>query len=290
MIWLIGNRGMLGTDVDAALKAAGLRYCFSDMDVDIRDIDTLRGFAQGKGIRWIVNCAAYTAVDQAEEEADRAFGINAEGVRNIAIVSREIDATLVHVSTDYVFSGDKDGVYTESDETGPMGVYGRSKLEGELYIAENLDKYFILRIAWLYGKHGKNFVYTMLRLFGERDEVRVVADQWGSPTWSKDVAEVIVKIIADGRDRYGIYHYTNEGRTNWFEFAREIYHLAKEYGIIDREVRILPIRTDEYPTRAKRPGNSYLSKEKVKKVFGVPLPDWKISLKEYISIIANSKL
>ncbi len=290
MIWLIGNRGMLGSDVDAALKATGLRYCVSDMDVDIRDIDKLRGFAQGKGIRWIVNCAAYTAVDQAEEEADRAFGINAEGVRNIAIVSREIDATLVHVSTDYVFSGEKGEVYTESDETGPMGVYGRSKLEGELYIAENLDKYFILRIAWLYGKHGKNFVYTMLRLFGERDEVRVVADQWGSPTWSKDVAEVIVKIIADGRDRYGIYHYTNEGRTNWFEFAREIYHLAKEYGIIDREVRILPIRTDEYPTRAKRPGNSYLSKEKVKKVFGVPVPDWKISLKEYISIIANSKL
>jgi len=290
MIWLIGNRGMLGSDVDAALKAAGLRYCVSDMDVDIRDIDTLRGFAQGKGIRWIVNCAAYTAVDQAEEEADRAFGINAEGVRNIAIVSREIDATLVHVSTDYVFSGDKDGVYTESDETGPMGVYGRSKLEGELYIAKNLDKYFILRIAWLYGKHGKNFVYTMLRLFGERDEVRVVADQWGSPTWSKDVADVIVKIIAGGSNHYGIYHYTNEGRANWFEFACEIYHLAKEYGIVNREVRILPIRTDEYPTKAKRPGNSYLSKKKVKKVFGVPVPDWKISLKEYISIIANSKL
>lgn len=282
MVWLIGNKGMLGSDVEAALKSAGLGHCVTDAETDIRDLSRLRVYAGDNNIKWIVNCAAYTAVDQAEDERDKAFGINAEGVKNIAIVAREIGATLIHVSTDYVFSGDKNGVYTESDETGPTGVYGRSKLEGELHIAENLDKYFILRIAWLYGKHGKNFVHTILRLFGERDEVRVVADQWGSPTWSRDVADVILKIINSGSDTYGIYHYTNEGRTNWFEFAREIYRMGREYGIIDRDVRVLSIRTGEYPTKARRPANSYLSKEKIVKELGITVPDWKASLRDFI--------
>jgi len=138
-----------------------------------------------------------------------------------------------------------------------------------------------VRVAWLYGAHGKNFVHTMLRLLKERNEVRVVSDQWGSPTWSKDAADVIVKIIIDGSDNYGIYHFTNEGRTNWYEFACEIYRLGKEYGIIDREVRIIPITTGEYPTKAKRPANSYLSKEKIKKEIGISVPAWRASLQKY---------
>lgn len=287
MVWLIGNKGMLGTDVDMALKSAGLEYCTSDTDVDICDIAQLRSFAQGKNIHWIVNCAAYTAVDKAEDDAEAAFKVNAEGVKNITTVAYEKDVTLIHISTDYVFSGDNEGEYRETDDTGPMGIYGKSKLDGEKHVTGILNKYFIIRIAWLYGIHGNNFVYTMLRLFSERDEVRVVSDQWGGPTWSKNVADVIVKIIIDNSYKHGIYHYTNEGKTNWFEFAREIYRLGKEYGLVDRDVRILPICTNEYPTRAKRPGNSYLSKEKVKKVIGVAVPDWKISLKEFISTIAN---
>jgi dTDP-4-dehydrorhamnose reductase len=287
MIWLIGNIGMLGTDVESTLKAAGLRYCASDMDVDICDIEQLRVFTQGKSIRWVVNCAAYTAVDQAEDDADAAFRVNAEGVKNIATVARETDATLIHISTDYVFSGDREGEYRETDPTGPTGTYGKSKLEGEKIIAEILDKFFIIRIAWLYGAHGKNFVYTMLRLFNERDEVRVVSDQWGSPTWSKDVADVIVRIITDSSDKYGIYHYTNDGRINWYEFACEIYRLGKEYGIVSRDVNIVPIRTVEYPTKAKRPENSYLSKEKIINEMGIAIPEWKNSLKEFISIISN---
>ena len=282
MIWLIGNRGMLGSDVEALLKKKGLSYCASDREVDIVSMEEVRAFARGKDVQWIINCSAYTAVDRAEDEPDQAFAINADGAGNIALLAKETGARLLHISTDYVFGGDREGEYGEDDETGPTGVYGRSKLEGEKRIGEILDRYYIIRIAWLYGRNGNSFVRTMLRLFGERDEVRVVSDQWGSPTWTADVAELIPGIIERKDDRFGIYHFTNDGRTNWYEFAKEIYRLGKTHGLIQRDVDIVPITTGEYPTKAKRPMNSYLSKEKVRRELGVELADWKLSLEAFI--------
>jgi dTDP-4-dehydrorhamnose reductase len=282
MIWLIGNKGMLGSDVEKILKTSSMRYIASDIDVDITDYAVLRDFAAPKEIDWIINCSAYTAVDKAEEERDRAYSINADGVHNIARVAEDSGAGLIHVSTDYVFDGEKNGPYREDDETNPLGVYGQSKLEGERRIMSAMDRYFIIRTAWLYGAGGNNFVGTMLRLFRERNEVRVVADQWGSPTYSKDLAAALISAAAGGSARYGIYHFTNEGRTSWYEFAREIYSQALRYGYVRREVDIVPITTSEYPTRARRPKNSYLSKEKIIRELGIECRSWQKALEEFL--------
>ena len=282
MIWLIGNRGMLGSDVEDLLKTRSVPYVSSDIDIDITDYKTLRDFAASKGIGWIINCSAYTAVDAAEDERDKAFSINADGAHNIARVAEDSGATLIHVSTDYVFDGEKTGPYLEDDKTNPLGAYGQSKLAGERKIISAMDRYFIIRTAWLYGAKGNNFVRTMLRLFGERDEVRVVADQWGSPTYTKDLAEALISAATHNSTRFGIYHFTNEGRTNWHEFAMEIYSLARRSDRINREVRIIPITTSEYPPKTRRPKNSYLSKEKIRRELGVECRNWRKALEEFI--------
>jgi len=282
MIWLIGNRGMLGSDVEELLKTRSVRYIATDIDVDITDYAALSDFASYREIDRIINCSAYTAVDKAEEERDKAYSINADGAHNIARVAEHSGAVLIHVSTDYVFDGEKNGPYLEDDETNPLGVYGRSKLEGERRIISETDRYFIIRTAWLYGARGANFVRTMLRLFRERDEVRVVADQWGSPTYSKDLASALISAAAGDSTRFGIYHFTNEGRTNWYEFAREIYGQAVRYGRVKRDVDIVPITTSEYPTKARRPKNSYLSKEKIIRELGVECRAWRKALEEFI--------
>ena len=225
MIWLIGNKGMLGQEVERLLKERGLTYWGSDKEVDISNYKALEKFGKDKKIKWLINCAGYTKVDKAEEEADEAFRINKDGVRNIALFSRKRQIRLIHISTDYVFNGEKDTPlsYTEDDKTEPINIYGESKLAGEREIKENLEEYFIIRTAWLYGRGGKNFVSTMLKLFKEKEEIKVVSDQWGSPTYTVDLAEVILKMINNDSDKFGIYHFTNEGVTNWYEFAREIY-------------------------------------------------------------------
>ncbi|HOT45135.1 MAG TPA: dTDP-4-dehydrorhamnose reductase [Spirochaetota bacterium] len=282
MIWLIGNRGMLGSDVEKLLERRSLPFITSDIDVDITDPAALRAFAGQRHIEWIINCSAYTAVDAAEDERDKAFRINADGVLNIARLAEEKGAALVHVSTDYVFDGEKRGAYREDDATDPIGAYGASKLAGERQIASVMERYFIIRTAWLYGRTGKNFVLTMIRLFKERDEVRVVADQWGSPTYTGDLAAAMVKIVEDRSARYGIYHYTNEGKTTWHEFATEICVLARKHGLVDRDVRVVPITTAEYPTKARRPMNAYLSKEKIIRELGVQCRDWRAALADCI--------
>ena len=209
--------------------------------------------------------------------------INADGVLNIARIAQETGAVLVHVSTDYVFDGEKPESYREDDTTNPIGAYGESKLAGERHVESVMKRFFIIRTAWLYGETGKNFVNTMLRLFRERDEVRVVADQWGSPTFTRDLAAAIVTITERNSEQYGIYHYTNEGRTTWHEFAVAIYDLARQHGLIDRDVRITPITTAEYPTKARRPKNSYLSKEKIIRELGVQCRPWRKALEECIA-------
>ncbi len=282
MIWLIGNRGMLGSEVHRRLQACKLGHVATDMDVDIADPEALSKFSGPLAISWIVNCSAYTAVDRAEDEPEQAFRINAEGVRNLALLAREKGSRLLHISTDYVFDGKKEGPYVETDTPDPLGIYGRSKLQGEIHIRENMDNHVILRTAWLYGHSGNNFVRTMLRLFRERDEVRIVADQWGSPTLAGDLADAILQIITRETIQYGTFHFTNEGRTNWFEFASLIRELARKDHLLDREVRIIPITTDQYPTRALRPANAYLSKKKIKEALHIQIRPWQNALQEFI--------
>lgn len=283
MIWLIGNKGMLGSEVESLLSGSGREFIVSDKEIDITDRERLSDFTHDKKISWIVNCSAYTAVDRAEDEPDSAYAINERGVGNIAHMAAQKKARLIHVSTDYVFDGFKSMPYEEDDLPNPQGIYGKSKLEGERKIRQFLAEHFIVRTAWLYGKNGPNFVHTMLRLFGERDEVRVVDDQWGSPTCAPDLAQALMKIISDESRNYGVYHYTNEGKASWYEFAVEIYRLVRLHKLIERNVKITPIPTDQYPTRAARPKNSLLSKEKIKKELGVECREWKVALEEYLT-------
>jgi len=287
MIWLIGNKGMLGTEVETLLKNRGMEYVATDLEADITDMERLREFAADRPISWIVNCSAYTAVDRAEEEPEKAFRINADGPRNIADLAKAKNAKLIHISTDYVFDGLKEGDYAEADPPNPVSVYGMSKHRGEINIAEIYHRYFIIRTAWLYGKHGPNFVATMLRLFAERKEVRVVGDQFGSPTYAPDLAAAVLAIILSGSDSFGIYHFSNEGRISWFDFAREIYRIAMEKGLVTREVALVEITTKDYPTKASRPKNACLSKEKIRSTFNIPVRTWQEALDEYLEMGSN---
>ena len=280
---------MLGTDVERLLKKRKLDYVGSDLELDIMDLNALQRHTGGKSIDWIINCAAYTNVDKAEVEQDKAFQINAEGVLNISQVALEIDAQLIHISTDYVFDGKKKEAYTESDQPNPQNAYGRSKLQGERNIEQTISNYFILRTAWLYGMNGSNFVHTMLRLFNEKDTVRVVSDQWGSPTCTVDLAKVIIAVIDKDSSEYGIYHVTNEGRTNWYEFAKAIYTGAVTRGISKREVEIVSINSKDYPTRTIRPQYSYLSKEKFKSTYGSKLATWQEGLEAFLNEIVHTQ-
>jgi dTDP-4-dehydrorhamnose reductase len=276
---------MLGREVEALLRSNTIEHLCSDQEVDIGDPAALRDFAANnrvKALDWIVNCSGYTAVDRAEDEPQQAFRINAEGVRNVSETAKTLEAALIHISTDYVFSGDKNSEYLEEDPTCPIGVYARSKLQGEQHVQETLTRFYILRTAWLYGTSGTNFLRTMLRLFQERNTVRVVSDQFGSPTYARDLANLILHIIRNNGDSYGVYHYTNAGNTSWYEFAREIYRQAKRAGLVNRDVDIVPIATKDYPTRARRPPYSCLSKEKIRDTFGVTIRSWQEALRECI--------
>jgi dTDP-4-dehydrorhamnose reductase len=294
MIWLIGNKGMLGNDVEKLLKERGLPYWASDKEVDIGDYKALEKFGKDKKIEWIINCSGYTKVDQAEEEIDKAFRINQDGVRNIALFSAKRRIRLIHISTDYVFDGRKEEgaiAYSEDDKTNPINIYGKSKLAGEEEIKKILEEYFVIRTAWLYGLQGNNFVYTMLRLFKEKDLVKVVDDQWGSPTYTVDLAGAILKIIENDSASYGIYHFTNEGITSWYKFACTIYDKAKRIGLIgsNKKVKIQPIRNEEYPTAARRPGYSVLSKEKIKREFNLKIRDWDKALEDFLISLRENR-
>jgi dTDP-4-dehydrorhamnose reductase len=290
MIWLIGNKGMLGQEVEKLFKRKRLSYLASGKEVDITNYPILQEFTKNIELAWIINCSGYTEVDKAEKEIEKAFLINRDGVKNISKIATEKQAKLIHLSTDYVFNGEKDMPlsYTEDDKTEPINLYGESKLAGEREIKETFKKYFIIRTAWLYGIGGKNFVSTMLKLFKEKEEIKVVSDQWGSPTYTVDLAEVILKMINNDSDKFGIYHFTNEGVTNWYEFAREIYRKSKKLGIIDsnKEVKIRAVETKEYPTPAQRPKWSLLSKEKIKRELNLEIRNWEDALTDFLSFLS----
>ncbi len=274
---------MLGAAVEARMREEGFDYVASDAEVDITDKGAVENFVSGRNVTWIINAAAYTDVDGAEREKAKAFSVNAEAVRNLATVSEKIGAVLIHISTDYVFDGEKKSGYKEDDEPCPLNAYGESKLKGEMYVRDIAEKHFIVRTAWLYGENGKNFVDTMLRLMKEKDEIEVVSDQFGSPTYAGDLADFILKIVKRNSREYGTYHFTNAGVCSWFDFAWQIYALGRKYGVFEREVELIPVKTEEFPRPARRPKFSVLAKEKIKGVFGVEPPDWKISLEKYIS-------
>jgi len=285
MIWIPGCTGMLGRHICKKLSVAGIPHVATDVEIDITDPVAVSDFINRNKISWIINCSAYTAVDLAEDEKDKAFAVNADGVKNLAVAAKIKGVKLLHFSTDYVFPGLKESGYDEEDETGPSSVYGASKLAGEYEIISAYEKHFIFRISWLYGPYGKNFVHTMLNLFKERDELNVVNDQYGSPTYTGELADFILQLIMDVSDKYGVYHFSGEGKTNWHEFASEIYRLALTYGITDRKVLINPVDSSKYPQKAKRPAYSYMLKDKLYGTFGYRSKNWKETLEEYIKSI-----
>jgi len=285
MIWLTGNKGMLGSEIEILLKKNNMEYVTSDVDVDITKISKIEEFTNSKNVEWIINSAAYTDVDRMEEEVEKAFLVNSQGVKNLAKVSERNKIKLLHFSTDYVFDGNKSMPYKEEDMPNLQNVYGKSKLEGEKFIREILKRYFIIRTAWLYGKNGRNFVHTILRLIREKNKIKVVNDQYGSPTYTFDLAKVVIKIVNGNYKDYGVYNFTNEGITTWHEFAREIYNISKEIGLVKKEVEFVSVKTERYPTPAKRPQYSVLSGQKIKALVGLEIRNWKDGLKEFLNSI-----
>ena len=255
----------------------------TDIDCDITNYDTVISYLQDKAITHIINCAAYTAVDKAEDEEERAYTLNAIGPKQLALAASAIDATLIHISTDYVFDGKKENGYLESDPVNPISSYGRTKAAGEQYIQELTNKYYIIRTAWLYGLHGNNFVYTMLKLMNDRETLTIVHDQHGSPTHAKNLASFIVSLVTQNNtNEYGIYHYTNTGHTTWYEFACEIYKLGTAKGLITSPCAITPVDSSQYPTKAKRPNYSYLINTKGNDDLYC---DWRGALGEFLGML-----
>ena len=287
MIWIVGDKGMLGTELSMASQAARVPHVGTDRDVNILDIGALRDFARQHASDWIINCAAYTAVDKAEDEPDLCRRLNVDGPANLGRVATEVGASILHLSTDYVFSGDASVAYREVDPIAPTGVYSRTKAEGEAALRAICSNAVVVRTAWLYGKHGPNFVYTMLRLMRQKELVGVVADQRGSPTWARDLAKAILTIIFSQKHHYGIYHYTGEGETTWWEFARAIRDEGLKTGLLARPCEVQALTTAEYPTKARRPAYSVLSKEKIGQDYGIVPPDWRASLAAFIGELSR---
>src|ERR671932_594705 len=294
-ILLTGCTGQLGQELQRTLAPLGEVIGVDRTRVDLNHATSIRQAITEVKPDLIINAAAYTAVDKAETETELAQAINAIAPKVMAEEAQQLGATLIHVSTDYVFDGGKNTPYTEDDVTNPLAVYGRTKLGGEEGIRQTCTNHLILRTAWVYGTNGQvNFVKTMLRLFAEREEVRVVADQVGTPTWACDIAEAIATLVTQlslkpDRDAInqdllptGTYHFTNSGVASWYDFAVAIFEEAKELGFPLKVQRIVPIQTSEYPTPAQRPAYSVLSGEKIKAVLGTHAPHWRQGLRQML--------
>ena len=274
-VLVTGVKGQLGYDVVKELEKRGMEAVGVDIEeMDITDAASVDAVIKESAPDAVIHCAAYTAVDAAEDNVELCRKVNVDGPRNIAKVCKELDIKMIQISTDYVFEGLGDRPWEPEDAANPQSVYGLTKYEGEQAVMENLDKYFIVRIAWVFGINGKNFVKTMINLGKTRDKLTVVCDQFGSPTYTYDLAKLLVDMVQT--DKYGIYHATNEGFCNWYEFACEIF---KQAGI---QVEVAPVTSDQYPTKAKRPFNSRMSKDKLEKSGFERLPDWKDALSRYL--------
>jgi dTDP-4-dehydrorhamnose reductase len=290
---------MLGTELSGFLTRKGAAFTGTDREMDITDGAALESFAQkadkgnGRPVEWVINCAAYTAVDRAEDDEDACRRLNTLGAGNIAAWTKGHGARLIHISTDYVFDGkgirDASGAarpYREDDETCPIGVYGLTKRDGEGLVMKNNPHSYIIRTSWLYGQYGGNFVHTMLRLMNEGNSVSVVDDQRGSPTWTRDLSEALLAIITAAQEGrhipYGIYHYSGEGSITWFDFAAKIYCQGRRLGLIKKDCAVKPCAGSEYPARVKRPAYSTLDKTKLKAALGIDIPSWDESLVKFL--------
>ncbi len=278
-VLVTGVKGQLGYDVCRILSERGIENKGVDIDdFDITDLDAVRAYLTSYRPDAIVHCSAFTAVDRAEDVPELCEKVNADGPRNIATIAREIGAKMMQISTDYVFAGTGENFYQPDDATAPISVYGKTKRLGEEAVMEILDRYFIVRISWVFGINGNNFIKTMLRLAETKTDLNVVCDQIGSPTYTYDLSRLIADMIVT--DRYGIYHATNEGICSWAEFAAEI---MKQGG---KSTVIHPIPSSEYPTKAVRPLNSRMSKDKLEENGFARLPDWRDALTRYLAELA----
>lgn len=278
---VLGASGQLGQCINKVAKERSIANLnFPDEGSgNILDVAGLKVLFEDKKPDFVINCAAYTAVDKAEDEIDLCRKINKEGALNVALVCKEFGVKLVHVSTDFIFKGDRLELLKEEDLTEPISIYGLTKLEGEIDIINTLPEYYIVRTSWLYSEFANNFVKTMLKLGADRDELNIIADQIGTPTYAIDLAGAILDIIESGKDEYGVYHYSNEGAISWFDFAKAI------FDINNIQVRTNPIPTSQYPTKAERPKFSVMDKTKIKKTFDIEIPYWRDSLVECIKQI-----
>lgn len=278
-VLVTGANGQLGNEIRCVSSDSSNKYFFTDVgELDITNKKTVQQYVNEYHINVIINCAAYTNVDKAEDDYIMANLLNNIAVENLAKVAKEADACLIHISTDYVFQGDKNIPCREDWETNPLGIYGKTKLAGEKSIQRVGCKYLIFRTAWLYSKFGNNFVKTMLRLTKERKVLKVVFDQVGSPTFAGDLASLLYKVIEENQlNKQGIYHFSNEGVCSWYDFAKEIGELTGSFCDIQ------PCHSNEFPSKVKRPYFSVLDKSKVKNSFNIQIPYWKDSLKKCIN-------
>lgn len=277
-VLVTGAEGQLGKCIQRAIEGRGDDYLFTDVaELDITNKAAVEAFVADNMVDVIINCAAYTNVEKAEDEEEKAHLLNAVAVGYLAEAAKRNDALLIHISTDYVYMGGCCSMLTEQSNPQPLNAYGRTKWAGEQAVMASGCHYLILRTAWLYSEYGSNFVKTMLRLTAEREQIRVVSDQLGTPTYAGDLAEAIVRIISERNFREGVYHYTNLGECSWWQFAKEIARLAGNEGCL-----VEPCTTAEYPTKARRPLNTVLDKSKFLKTFGIEIPEWRESLKKCI--------
>jgi dTDP-4-dehydrorhamnose reductase len=283
-ILITGSNGQLGNEMQqAAVRFPDFNYIYTDVaELDICDKGALDAFVKANNVNVIVNCAAYTAVDKAEDDVELCYKINRDAVRNIAEVATENKVKVVHVSTDYVFDGTNYLPYTEDMPVCPASVYGKSKLEGEQALLENCKESVILRTAWLYSSFGNNFVKTMMKLGTERDSLGVIFDQVGTPTYAADLADAIMQLLSSETFVPGIYHFSDEGVCSWYDFTKTIHRMAN----ITCDVK--PIETKDYPARTPRPHFSVLNKGKIKSTYGISIPHWEVSLEKCIQLLQNS--
>lgn len=274
-VLVTGKDSQLGQCIQSlAPKFSNLKFVFkTSTELDITNqLQVNSIFKSSDQFDYCINCAAYTAVDKAENEIEKAFSINVDGVKKIAEACRNNKVTLIHVSTDFLFDGTSLKPYSEDCVTNPLGIYGKTKLKGEQEIERVLANYFIIRTSWLYSEYGNNFLKTMLRLSKERNEISIVDDQIGSPTYAKDLAEVILNLVNTKNISFGIYNYSNSGVVSWYDFANEIFKLSKSC------TKLKSINTKDYPTTAERPKYSVLETSKIVKLLGLDIPNWKASL------------
>ncbi|MFV0555225.1 MAG: dTDP-4-dehydrorhamnose reductase [Mangrovibacterium sp.] len=282
-ILIIGSNGQLGSEIKSLSGLeTDFEFLFTDVqELDATDFQALQLYCEENKPDFIVNCAAYTAVDIAETDVDLAKLINVSIPKYIGRVAKATKTRVIHISTDYVFDGMSYLPYVEDDLVGPNSVYGKTKLNGEIALIKEESKAIIIRTSWLYSSFGKNFVKTMIKLGEEREQLSVIADQVGTPTYARDLAEAIIAIIKQAEDNWqpGIYHYSNEGVASWYDFAKQIHELG------NISCTVYPISTEDYPTPAKRPSYSILNKSKIKNTFGITIPYWRDSLKSCLNTL-----